>query len=61
MTDPRKANTLGDACANGDGTYDGAKALAWLSDVLTRGKGVPVDEVRTMFAEDKANHDAKTQ
>lgn len=59
MTDPRKANTIDEACANGDGTYDGARAMAWLSDVLTGGKGVPADEVRTMFADTKAKRKAK--
>lgn len=45
MTDPRKAKTLGEAAMNPDGTYNGLRALSWLSDVLTGGKGLPVEEV----------------
>lgn len=54
MTDPRNANTLDEAARNPDGTYDGARALSWLSDVLTGGKGVPEGEIRQMFADAKA-------
>ena len=54
MTDPRKAGTLDEAARNPDGTYNGARALSWLSDVLTGGKGVSEDEVSTMFADAKA-------
>jgi hypothetical protein len=54
MTDPRKANTLDEAARNEDGTYDGARALSWLSDILTGGKGMPEGEVRAMFADAKA-------
>jgi hypothetical protein len=57
--DPRKAKTLGEAADNGDGTYDGAKALAWLSEVLSPGKGVPEEEVREMFEAAKAKRAAK--
>jgi hypothetical protein len=53
-TDPRTADTLDEAARNPDGTYNGARALSWLSDVLTGGKGVSEDEVRTMFADAKA-------
>ncbi len=52
--DPRKADTLDEAARNDDGTYDGARALSWLSDVLTGGKGIPEAEVRQMFADAKA-------
>ena len=44
--DPRKAETLGEAAMNPDGTYNGLKALSWLSEVLRPGKGLPVSEVR---------------
>ncbi|MDH4992067.1 hypothetical protein QEZ48_14700 [Aquamicrobium lusatiense] len=54
MTDPRTADTLDEAARNADGTYDGARALSWLSDVLTGGKGVPEGEIRQMFADAKA-------
>lgn len=53
-TDPRKADTLDEAARNEDGTYDGARALSWLSDVLTGGKGMPEGEIRQMFADAKA-------
>jgi hypothetical protein len=52
--DPRNADTLDDAARNPDGTYDGACALSWLSDVLTGGKGMTEGEVRAMFADAKA-------
>jgi hypothetical protein len=54
MSDPRKANTLDEAARNPDGTYNGARVLSWLSDVLTGGKGMTEDEVRAMFADAKA-------
>jgi hypothetical protein len=54
MTDPRKADTLDEAARNEDGAYDGARALSWLSDVLTGGKGMTEAEVRQMFAGAKA-------
>lgn len=47
--DPHKAKTLDEACANGDGTYNGAKALAWLSEAIHPGHGVSEDEVRAMW------------
>lgn len=31
MTDPRKAKSLGEAALNPDGTYNGIRALSWLS------------------------------
>lgn len=52
--DPRNAKTLGEACANGDGTYDGARMLSWLSAVLTPGRGLSEAEVRRIFEEEKA-------
>jgi len=54
MTDPRKAETLGEASANGDGTYNGARALSWLSAVLTGGKGIDPEEIERMWADAKA-------
>lgn len=44
--DPRKAATLGEASRNPDGTFNGLKALSWLSEVLNPGKGVSLNEVR---------------
>lgn len=52
--DPRKAATLGEACDNGDGTYDGLRALSWLSEVLNPGRGLPVAEVQKIADEVKA-------
>ena len=57
-TDPRKAETLDEAARNPDGTYDGARVLSWLSDVLTGGEGVREDEVRAMFEDAKAKRQA---
>lgn len=54
MADPRKAETLDEAARNPDGTYNGARALSWLSDVLTGGKGVSEAEVMVMFEDVKA-------
>lgn len=54
MTDPRKAETLDEACSNGDGSYDGARALSWLSEALFPGKGFSEEEVRKLWEEAKA-------
>lgn len=54
MTDPRKAKTLGEAAMNPDGTYNGLRALSWLSDVLTGGKGLSEEEVAKIAEEVKA-------
>lgn len=54
MTDPRKAKTLDEASVNPDGTYNGLRALSWLSDVLTGGKGLSEDEVAKIAEEVKA-------
>ena len=49
MTDPRKANTLDEACANGDGTYNGFRLLSWLSEVTSTGRGLSEAEVRALY------------
>lgn len=54
MTDPRNAKTLEEAARNPDGTYNGLSALSWLSDVLTGGKGLSVEEVAKIADEVKA-------
>lgn len=51
MADPRKAKTLGEAAQNPDGTYNGIKALSWLSEVLNPGKGIPEEDVRKIADE----------
>lgn len=54
MSDPRKADNLRDAALNPDGeTWNGAKALSWLSEVLNPGKGLPEEEVARMFDDAK--------
>lgn len=52
--DPRKAKTLDEASLNPDGTYNGLRALSWLSDVLTGGKGLSEEEVAKIAEEVKA-------
>jgi hypothetical protein len=51
MSDPRTAETLGEACVNEDGTYDGAKLLSWLSEILNPGHGVSESETRQIVDE----------
>lgn len=58
MTDPRKAQTLGEAAMNPDGTYNALRALSWLSEVLNPGKGLPVDEVAQIAADVRARKEA---
>lgn len=58
--DPRKAKTLDEASANGDGTFNGIKALSWLSEVLNPGKGLSEDEVRKIADEVKARRKGTT-
>ncbi|TAM96304.1 MAG: hypothetical protein EPN45_21045 [Rhizobiaceae bacterium] len=53
-TDPRAADTLDEAARDPDGMYNGARALSWLSAVLTGGNGMSEDEVRATFAGAKA-------
>lgn len=54
MSDPRKAATVREASLNPDGTtYNGAKALSWLSEALNPGKGLPEEEIAAMFEEAK--------
>lgn len=54
MADPRKAKTLGEAAMNPDGTYNALRALSWLSDVVTGGKGLSEEEVAKIAEEVKA-------
>ena len=57
--DPRKAKTLGEACANGDGTYNGIKLMSWLSEAMAPGKGFSEEEVKKMREEVKAKRGGK--
>lgn len=54
IDDPRKAKTLGEAALNPDGTYNGIKALSWLSEALRPGRGIPENEVSKIADEAKA-------
>jgi hypothetical protein len=49
MSDPRKARTLDEACANGDGTYNAFRLLSWLSEVTSPGRGLSEAEVRALY------------
>lgn len=51
--DPRQARTLDEAARNPDGTYNGIRALSWLSSALSGGKGLSEDEVRLIAEEVK--------
>ena len=50
-SDPRKAASLEEAAKNPDGTFDGARALSWLSEALNPGRGVPVEDVDDLWKE----------
>lgn len=54
ISDPRKARTLGEACDNGDGTYDGFRLLSWLTEVVHPGKGATPEQVRAVWEDVKA-------
>lgn len=60
MADPRDAKTLGEAALNPDGqTYNGAKALSWLSEVLKPGKGLSESEVSEIWEKAKAKREGR--
>jgi hypothetical protein len=46
IEDPRKAKTLGEACQNPDGTFNGLRLMSWLSEAVVPGHGLPVEEVQ---------------
>ena len=54
IDDPRKAKTLGEACQNADGSYNGLRLLSWLSEIVAPGHGVPVEEVAEIAEKVKA-------
>jgi len=60
-TDARKAKTLGESCANGDGTYNGVRLLSWLSEALHPGHGVPEREVKETWERLKRERALRTQ
>ena len=51
--DPRRAKTLEEAARNPDGTYNGARALSWLSEALCPGRGISEAEVMKMWDDKK--------
>lgn len=53
MNDPRKAKTLEEAGANGDGTYNGFRTLSWLSEAVSPGKGFSEEEVKAIYEKAK--------
>lgn len=59
--DPRKAKTLDEACKNQDGTYNGVRALAWMSEALFPGKGLSEGEVKALWekAQKKKSQEAE--
>lgn len=48
IDDPRKAKTVGEACENGDGTYNGYRLLSWLSEAVNPGKGFSFEEIQAL-------------
>lgn len=44
--------TLGDACSNGDGTYDGRKLVRWLFEATT-GKEMSAEDADKLIEEAK--------
>lgn len=61
MTDPRKAKSLGEAALNPDGSWNGVRALSWLSEALHPGAGISEDEVRQIAEDVKNNQRMKEQ
>lgn len=62
--DPRKAKSIEEACANGDGTFNGYRLMSYLSEAMNPGKGFSVEEVEAMARKgkvktEKANEDRK--
>ena len=57
--DPRKALTLDEAALNADGTFNGARGLSWLSEVMNPGRGASEAEVRAAFDAAKAKRKSK--
>jgi hypothetical protein len=58
MADPRQAKTLVEAALNPDGTWNGPRALSWMSAALG-GKGFSEEETRAIFAEAVARAKAR--
>ncbi len=56
MADPRKAKALDEVSLNEDGSYNGVKALSWLSEVLFPSNGMDEAEVLQLVDEVKQQH-----
>ena len=57
--EPHEAKTLGEACANGDGTYNGIKLMQFLFSATTGGKTIEESEIRKMWEDAKAKRQVK--
>lgn len=57
--DPRKAETMGEAAMNPDGSYNGLRALSWLSEALNPSKGLGEQEVKAVYDRVKAEKELK--
>ena len=59
MSDPRNAKTLGEAAQNPDGTYNLAKAMSWLSSVMSPNASLSEDDVKKIIDEVKAKKERR--
>lgn len=50
-SDPRKARTMAEAARNPDGTWNGERAMSWLTEVMNPGHGLSVEEVARIAKE----------
>jgi len=55
-----KSKTLGEACANGDGTYNGLKLMQWLFEALT-GKPLSDKDMSEIAADARKIADLRRQ
>lgn len=51
--DPRKCESLDEAAMNEDGTYNGVRALCWLSEVMHPGKGISEQDAQRIAEQAK--------
>lgn len=57
--EPHEAKTLGEACANGDGTYNGLRMMQFLFSAVTGGKEISEQEVQDMWEQAKSRRREK--
>lgn len=55
---PVEARTLEDAAKNPDGTWNGFKAMSWMSEALNPGRGFTPEEVEAIWDDVKARKEA---